>query len=480
MKRIIFGLCLTLASLQAGVAQHAETAIKQLVYSGKSTGSLWAVSVRDSTGKELVSVNSDALITPASNLKLVSSAAFLRYLGADFRFKTQVYGIGMLEDSTWNGDIYIVGSGDPSIGGDLYNDNKWFAFDSILDQLKKFGINRVKGQMIGDESLFDDVPYPGGWSWDDLSFYYATELSPLSFNNNTVDLVVQAKGKSGDRPEIEWFPFNTDYVQFINEQQITGPKTEYKEYYRRVLGTNTIILRSTMPIGYVEEEALSITQPGLYFLDTFIKYAEQRGFSIESGYQVNRVPTDYSEGFIKLAVHESKPLSEFIKQINKKSDNFYTEMLNKAMVVEEIGTQGSTETGIRLIKDFLAEMRVDTSMVEIDDASGMAPTNLIAAKDLSYLLVQYSKQKWFQVFDESLSLAAFDGTLKNRFKNTGLSGNFKGKTGYIGGARTLSGYFRTDKGKLLFVTVATNHFTDKVSVIDAKHQQILEWLYERM
>src|SRR5690606_31940197 len=143
------------------------------------------------------------------------------------------------------------------------------------------------------------------------------------------------------------------------------------EYYRRVLGTNTIILRSTMPSGYVEEEELSITQPGLYFLDTFIKYADQRGFKIESGYQVNRVPSEYSDGFIKLAVHESKPLSEFMKQINKKSDNFYTEMINKAMVVEQIGTQGTTDTGIRLIKDFLAEMRVDTSMVEIDDASGM-------------------------------------------------------------------------------------------------------------
>lgn len=477
--RSLLVLFLMLTSWSAVQAQVSPAELKQMLYSGKSSGSLWAVSVRDSSGNELISLNSDALITPASNQKIISSAAFLHYLGPDFTFKTRFLGNGYLQDSIWVGDVYVLGSGDPSIGGDLYNDNSWFVFDSIIEQLKTFGIAEVTGQLIGDESLFDEEVYPSGWQWDDLSFYYATEIAPLSFNRNTVDLVVQAKGKVGQKPEMEWFPFNTDFVQFINEQQITGASTEYDEYYRRILGTNTILLRSTMPINYVEEEELSITQPGLYFLDTFSKYAQQRGLRIQSGYQVHRVVTDYSEDFVELAVHESKPLSDMLKQINQKSDNFYTEMVNKSMAAYHIGSQGTTETGLRMIKEYVAQLNVDTSMVRLADASGMAAQNLIVAKDLSRLMVQFRKETWFPVYEQSLALAGRDGTLKHRFKNTPLAGNFRGKTGFISGARTLTGYFRTSSGKTLTVTLATNHFVEKVSMIDARHQQILEWLYEK-
>jgi D-alanyl-D-alanine carboxypeptidase/D-alanyl-D-alanine-endopeptidase (penicillin-binding protein 4) len=381
---------------------------------------------------------------------------------------------------TWEGDIIIRGVGDPSISGEFYNEDRFHVFDKFFSALYDRGIRKINGNLIGNDAFFDQQPYPEGWSWEDLSFYYGVEISALSFNNNAVDLTVYADGNIGEKPRIEWYPFDTDYVDFVNEQVITPPGTEYDEYYRRLLGTNTILLRSKLPKNYVEKESLSIKNAPMFFLDTFKKYLEDGDISLSGRIIVDSQPQDWNDGQYKvLAEHKSVPLKKLLEQVNKDSDNFYSEMLLKTMASEHFEAAGSTELGVSLVEDFAATKKIDTTRVEITDASGMAPSTLMTVEDLSQLLIEMRNHPQFEHYKNSLSISGIDGSLKNRFNKSPLKEKVYGKTGYVSGVRSLSGYMEASSGQTLAFSVVTNNYTGKTSYIDHVQEEIIRTLYEK-
>lgn len=462
---------------QSAVAQQD---LEQVLNNAPNQEAFWSVSVLDVNGKTIESYQSDKLIQTASNLKLFSSAAILDALGSDFTFKTRVYGVGELKDSVWTGDIVISGSGDPGISGTLYGDDRLFVFRSIVEQIKSKGIKRITGSVYADVSLFDDEVYPKGWDWDDLSFYYGVEISPLSFNNNTVDLVVSASGKRGSVPEISWFPFQTEYVSFINEQEIIHASGDYDEYYRRRPGSNTIILRSKLPEGYLEKESLSVYNAPLYFVDTFRTFLEMEGVMMPSKTAVVAEFLPFSSDDLEeLAVHESHPLSVYISQMNKESDNFYAEMLLKSMSAYTQQLPGSYEKGVQRVKWFLSTLGVDTLLVEMRDASGMSSGTMTTTENLTLFLHMMRQHPMFSDFYESLAIAGVDGTLNYRMKSNPLRGRVRGKSGYMRGVRTLSGYLTTNAGNEIAFSIATNNFAGKVRSVDQTHEAILEYLYHK-
>ncbi|WP_138429261.1 D-alanyl-D-alanine carboxypeptidase/D-alanyl-D-alanine endopeptidase [Fodinibius saliphilus] len=465
-----------------GLAQSTpeNSEIAQIVEQSHANDAFWSVVVRDSSGQILEQYNKEKLVQPASNLKLLTSAAVLNELGPDYTFKTKVYGIGYQAGSTWEGDIIIRGTGDPSISGTFYNENRFHVFNKFFSAIDSMGIQKINGNLIGNTSFFDEQPYPKGWSWEDLSFYYGVEISALSFNNNAVDLRVYADGQVGEEPQIEWFPFDTDYVDFVNEQVITPRGTEYDEYYRRLLGTNTIVLRSKLPKGYVETESLSILDAPRFFLDTFKKYLEDGDISLNGRIIIDNQEVNWdSKRYKKLTEHESKPLEKLLTRINKKSDNFYTEMLLKTMAAEHYNAAGNTELGLSLIEDFAASMKMDTTKLEMSDGSGMAAGTLVTLDDLSQMLIEMQKHPHFKTYKNSFSIAGIDGSLEHRFVNTPMEGNVFAKTGYVSGVRSLSGYMNAKSGKSLAFSVVTNNYVDKTSYIDYVQDKIIRELYKR-
>ncbi|MFN1833663.1 D-alanyl-D-alanine carboxypeptidase/D-alanyl-D-alanine-endopeptidase [Balneola sp. MJW-20] len=455
---------------------HAQD-LNDVIESSNNTEAFWSVTVRDAEGEILFERNSDKLFIPASNQKLYTLGAVLHYLGKDFRYETVLKSPGFQEGDTWKGDIIIRGSGDPSISGFLYEENRYYVFESWYQQLKEQGINRIEGDLIGDISYFDDQNYPVGWDWYDLSFYYGVEIAPLSFNNNTVDLEVFAEGDVGARPVIRWFPDSTDYVDFINEQLILPENREYDEYYRRDPGTNRIILRSGLPRGYYETESLSVHDAGTYFVDSFKDFIRKKGIE----WIGNRRTEKYAESrgnYKTLARHLSRPMSDLLTWANKESDNFYTEMFLKTLHAELSGEPGSFEGGIELVKAFLAETATDTSYVIMRDGSGLAYGNFTTTSNLSHYLSEIRNREYYDTLYESLPVAGIDGTIAYRMKDTPLYRNFRGKTGYMSGVRALSGYLTTKKGKDIIVSIATNNFAGKVKPVDQTHEQILLYLYE--
>lgn len=476
--KLLFRLSLFVIAALAAESIVAQN-IPSIISDAPNQEAFWSVTVRDENGEILESLNSDKTIIPASNQKLITSAAILDHYGADYRFTTNIYGDGELQGNTWIGDLIIKGSGDPSISGDLYDDDRYYAFKNFLEQLQDRGIDRIEGNLMADISLFDIQYYPKGWDWYDMSFYYGVQISPLSFNNNAVDLEVFAEGEIGDTPRITWFPDSTTYVRFRNEQVITHPATEYDEYYRRELGGNTIVLGSTLPKGYYEDESLAVNNPAMFFLDSFKKYLNENGINFNGPIIVPDQSFPYDTSNV-IASHRSKPLGELINWLNKESDNFYTEMLVKKLSADTGDQPGSFKGGIDQVRTFLVDFGIDTAFVQMNDGSGMAQGNFNKTAYLSEFLYKMKEHPEFDAFFESMSVAGIDGTLAHRMKGTPLYRNFKGKSGFVTGVRTLSGYMETESGKKLIVSVATNNFiSEKVRPIDSVHEQILMYLYEK-
>lgn len=477
---ILIGIGLGLAVPSSAQSIIFSPEIVQTVENSKAYDAFWSVIVRDSTGKILEGYNFDKLVHPASNLKLLTSAAILDELGDDFTYKTGMYGFGYQEGGTWQGDIIIKGTGDPSISGEYYNEDRFHVFDKFFTAIDTLGIRQINGDLIGNNAYFDQQPYPKGWSWDDLSFYYGVETSALSFNENAVDLTVFADNEVGETPRIQWFPFDTDFVNFINEQVITPSSSEYDEFYRRILGTNTIILRSKVPQNYVEKESLSVMNASMFFMDTFKKYLRDGAIALGGRIIIDEQKQDGNEEeYTLLAMHESEPVRDLLKQINKESSNFYTEMMLKTAAAEHYGTQGSTELGLALVKDFAVSMEMDTTKIELTDGSGMAPATLMTVEDLTKLMVKMQERPDFSAYKSSMSLAGIDGSLQHRFKNTPLYRKIYGKTGFVSGVRALSGYMTAASGKPLIFSIVTNNHSEKTSYIDAVHESILLKIHQK-
>jgi serine-type D-Ala-D-Ala carboxypeptidase/endopeptidase (penicillin-binding protein 4) len=475
---IIFPL-FVITGFHQNVRAQLSDDIQALIDNSRAANAFWAVQVRDSSGTVLENLNGDKLFRPASNLKLITSGALLDRLGPDYRFRTVLYGRGEQHDDTWVGDLIVKGSGDPSINGDFANGNSLYLFEEWADLFEAKGITRIQGDLIGFDGLFDDIPYPKGWEWDDLSYYYAPEISALSFNSNVVDLEVIANGRVGSRPEIQWSPFNTPYVEFVNEQMITAPGTGYDESYRRVLGTNTIILRSTLPQGYYETEPLTVTAPSYYFMDTFYRYMELRGVEITGRIFVDSDFYAWSErNLTPLHVNVSVPIHRMVERLNQESDNFYAEMLLKKLGAHIYGVQGTTELGLDILKDYMHEMQFDTVSVSLRDGSGMAPATLLKVSDLNRFLLNVREKSYFPYLYQSLAVGGVSGTLSHRFRNSTVRGSFNGKTGFVSGVRALSGYLDTNSGQQLAVTLITNNYTERTAHVDFIHQRILEYLYD--
>jgi D-alanyl-D-alanine carboxypeptidase/D-alanyl-D-alanine-endopeptidase (penicillin-binding protein 4) len=453
--------------------------IPTIINNAPNQEAFWSVTVRSDQGNILESLNSEKVIIPASNQKLITTAAILDHFGAEFRYETNIYGEGDLFSDTWDGNLVIKGSGDPSISGDLYEDDRYHVFNIFLEQLQDHGISRIEGNLIADVSLFDEQMYPKGWDWYDMSFYYGVQISPLSFNNNAVDLEVFADGEIGDTPRITWFPDSTDYVELINEQVITNQNIDYDEYYRRDLGKNRIVLGSTLPQAYYEDESLSINDPPMFFLDSFKKFLMKNGIEVD-GFLVFSSEMQQTESMQVLATHRSKPMSELIKWANKESDNFYTEMMTKTLSADLDEQPGSFEHGIEQVRSFLHGMGIDTTYVQMNDGSGMAGGNFNKTSYISDVLVKMKDHSDFEAYFKSMSVAGIDGTLQHRMKGTPLYNNFKGKSGFVTGVRTLSGYLETASGKQIIVSIATNNYiSEKVRPIDAIHEQVLMHLYNK-
>jgi len=449
------------------IVYYEDTQLNQLKYEldeifkdPSFSNAYWGVIIQSlETGEYLYRLNEHKSFIPASNMKLFTTAVALIKLGPDFRYKTYIYTDGKIKDEILYGNIFIRGSGDPTISGRFTNGDVIKTFKDWADSLLKLGIKEINGDIVGDDNYFDDQYMGTGWAWDDETYWYSAHISALSFNDNCVDFEIFPGKKIGDPAIIKINP-NTKYVQIKNQVITVHPDSSTKIDFFRAPGTNIINVFGKISLkSKPQKESISIHNPTLYTATVFKEVLESKGIKI-TGSAVDIDDTflnpDY-ENMTILASYESPPLSEIIKVINKRSQNFYAEQLFRTLG-KIFGGEGSTQKSVEVIKTTLSQFGIPPEAISIYDGSGLSRLNLVTPFQILTLLNYMYKHEYFSYFYESLPIAGVDGTLETRMRKTKAQGNVRAKTGYVQYARALSGYIKTKDNEMLSFVMITNNY----------------------
>jgi len=436
----------------------------------------WGCTVLDvQTGNTIVDLNGNKSLAPASNLKLLTTSAALVQFGSSHQFKTVVGYSGRITGATLNGDLIVVGGGDPTLGSTQVKGNK--SLDQILDDftntVKKTGISKIDGKIITDVSLFDPVLIPDGWLWVDIGNYYGVGPNSLCVHDNLYYLYFKPGKKVGSpaavlevKPEIPGLHF-TNYMK-------TGPVGSGDNgYIYGGTGGFTRTLRGTIPAG-VNRFSIkgSIPDPALFFIQTLKKQLAKNGIKITKSVEISHKHVSMNKIILE---HNSPPLSEIVYWINKKSINLYTEVLLKHLGKSKYNV-GSFKNGIKALKDFLGEQGVPLAGLHLYDGSGLSPLNAITTNQMALLLKNMTTQSTFDDFFNSLPIAGSnsdDGQLGHLCRGTAAANNLRAKTGLITRVRAHSGYVKTRSGRLLCFSMIANDHTGSSRKIDRLHEKLM-------
>ncbi|APU14953.1 MULTISPECIES: D-alanyl-D-alanine carboxypeptidase/D-alanyl-D-alanine-endopeptidase [Actinoalloteichus] len=421
---------------------------------GAATG---VVVRRADDGEILFQRGADANLLPASNGKLLSSVAALEALGPDYRFATEVRSDARQIGRVLNGDLYLRGTGDPTLLAQDYAD--------LAAQIADAGITLVRGDVVADDTWFDDTRLGTGWSWDDEPYYYSAQISALNvapdtdYDAGTVIVRVAPGDEAGAAPEITVDP-PTDYVT-VDARAVTGEAGSAETIsVERERGGNVIRVAGAIPAGGTATQDWStVWEPTGYAADVFRQALADHGVRVVGDVEFGTTP----EGAAVLAEHASMPLIELMVPFMKLSNNGHAEVLVKAMGREH-GDAGTWQAGRAVLAESLDALGgPDSSEYRMVDGSGLSRMDMVTAGQLAELLVAVQDEPWFDAWHASLPIAGesdrmVGGTLRNRLGGTEAQGNVHAKTGSLTGVTGLSGYVTAASGEELVFSVVVNNY----------------------
>jgi D-alanyl-D-alanine carboxypeptidase/D-alanyl-D-alanine-endopeptidase (penicillin-binding protein 4) len=430
----------------------------------------WGVVVKSLQSDEtLYALNVHRLMMPASTQKILTLAVAADQLGWDFTYRTSVLTIGRVEDGALKGDVVVVGSGDPT-----FDDWDGFAtarFAEWAAVLKRLGIHRVEGRIVGDDNAFDDEGLGAGWAWDDLAASFATGVGALQFNQNTAQLVI-TPSRSGEPVHVQVTP-DAAHLSVLNRTS-TGAGAPLT--VRPIPHSPTIELDGTVaPTSARVLRNVSVPNPTTYFANAVRDGLIRNGVDVV-GPAVDiddlDAPLDRSNAVLSTEI-SSKGLTAIAGTMMKMSQNLYAETLLKTIGVHASGV-GSTAAGRAVLDSTLANWGVATGEVLEVDGSGLSRYNLVTADALATVLRHvYQDERLRDPFIGTLPRAGVDGTLGDRMKGTAAADNVRAKTGSFSNARSVAGYLRTADGEPLEFVIIANNYGASASVIDNATDAIL-------
>jgi len=417
-------------------------------------------------GRVLFEENATKLLRPASNMKLYTVAAALDRLSPDYRFSTSVYATTRPDAAgVVRGELIIYGRGDPSIAARFNNGDYFKGIDDLATRIVAAGVKRVEGDIVGDESYFVGPKYGSGWNWEDLTWYYGAEITPLTANDNALDLFVKPGTAIGQPATITTGP--PDPLLTIVNKVTTSAKGSKRELsIHRGLGENTITITGSIPLedrGYTG--GIGISHPGLLFVYMLRSSLAQKGVTITGA---SRLSVSSNAVQNEIATLQSPPFSVIAAQTLKPSQNLYTELILRTLgkvapppppaTTTSNLPQTSDELGLEAVKSFLKTVGLRPEALVLDDASGLSRNDMITADASVQLLTFMSKHRYATVFRDALPIGGVDGTLRNRFKGTPAENNVRAKTGSLSSAASLGGYLTTAGGEKLAFSIMVNNY----------------------
>jgi len=395
----------------------------------------------------LYSRNSERLLIPASNLKLVTTALALKELGPDFRFETNLYSDGKIEGDHLIGDLYIKGFGDPK----LVTEQMWL----LANQLKNVPIRKITGNIIADDSYFDRQRRVKTWKSNPGAQAYNAPLGALSFNFNTVTAFIQPGKKAGDKPVVMVEP-ETRYIRLSNVASTIGKNEKAELWVNRVDQKSHDQVTVSGTIRENQKRAtyyLNITDPTNYAVNVFKEYLERAGVEVTGNTQNGTVPPKAK----RLVRHESEPIALALRGLNKFSNNFVAEQILKTLAAKRFGPPGTTENGLKFLRDYMQSIGVSSNEYKIVDASGLSKQNRLSPAHLVAVLKDmHSDLSVYPEFVSALGIMGLDGNVKNRMRGIKEAQKARVKTGTLNRVNSLSGYFQSQDGEQFAFSILMN------------------------
>ena len=461
----------------------------------------WGIEVISlSSGKTLYEQNPDKLFTPASNTKLFTTAATYALIGPDFRYRTDVETTGAIDKyGRLTGDLVLVGRGDPNLSGRVFpyavggprQLPTSHVLEDLADELVRKGLKFIDGDVVADDTYFPAQRWAPGWEQDDLVTEYGAPVSALTLNDNVVYVRIMPADRPGEKAFIAIEPF-ADYYKLDNRITTTPPGTgPSKITISREPGSNDVLLWGTIPQDDPGgTQAIAVDDPAQFAAQWFRQLLERRGIVIYGRERTRHTDIANLTTFsvtsragagggassgsalqpLVLAVHDSLPLSEDLRLINKISQNLHAELMLR-LLGRERGTAGTIDGGLEVLNGFLAKAGIKPEEYTLLDGSGMSRQNLVTPRATVKLLKYAATQPWGDLYKTSFPVGGVDGTLANRFRTTPAEGHVHGKTGSLGHVTALSGYIDTMKGdRIAFAIFANNHNLPGRKAIDTIDQ----------
>jgi D-alanyl-D-alanine carboxypeptidase/D-alanyl-D-alanine-endopeptidase (penicillin-binding protein 4) len=461
-------LLVAVGSQAQSIAQKLEQAIQQTATDPSLKHAILSLYVVEAkTGKRVYAHNEQIGLAPASTQKLFTSAAAFELLGKEYRYTTRLGYTGAIKDGVLNGNIYVIGSGDPTLGSWRWKTTR----DSLIIKnwvaaVQQAGIRRIDGLVTTNEYGFTHQAIPDGWIWQDIGNYYGAGAYSLNWRENQYDLILRSGNTIGDQVVITATrPAGGEYWRRVNELSSAARGSGDNAYIYLGLGEdrNTLV-KGTIPVG---EKAFSISGASpdpvsecITELALALDIAKVKSDTAPwSGRDiVNRKKEDV-QGLQILATHQSPPLDSMNYWFLRRSINLYGEALVKTIAQQKTGL-ADTEKGVEEVRTFWAQQGIEKSAIHIIDGSGLSPQNRVTTDALVKVLQYARTRPWFHSF--YTALPEYNG--------------MKMKSGSVGGARAFAGYHTSSAGKEYTFAIIVNNYDGSSGEAVKKLYKVLDVL----
>lgn len=469
MKKTFFVagyLLLVTSAMAQTVSQKLEKAFQQFENDSQlkhAISSLYVIDAR--TGKLVFDKNSQVGLAPASTQKIITSVTAFELLGKEYRYKTELGYDGKIDNGILKGNLYIIGSGDPTLGSVRWNGTKEGSImKKIISSVQKEGINKIAGNVYFDESKFSIQPVPEGWIWQDIGNYYGAGAWCLNWRENQYDLYLKSGSKVGDETQVTKSDPELQLSSLVNTVKTAAKGTGDNAFIYSSPYSASVFATGTIPAN---ESAFKISgaipYPSLHLIKDVENYFNREGINVDGAFKLyiekianNRtwpVPGKRIDGIT------SPSLDSIIYWLNKKSINLYAEALIKTFSYEKQGF-GSTDSGVAIVKEFWKQKGLDENELNISDGSGLSPQNRVTTHAQVEILKYAKNKSWFPYFFQSLP--EYNGMIM--------------KSGTIKDVKGFCGYHKAKDGKEYIFSFLVNNYNGPTSGLVNKMYKVLDVL----